>query len=94
LIRGYWDRLQLLEQPLDGASVHEVGAHQASEFERAVHCFLGSLREPQEKEGNERNRDLNANGVLGDTDKVLDAQGLLDPTEEQFDIPYRLPLII
>jgi hypothetical protein len=74
--------------------MHEIGAHQAGELERAGYGVLRRLREAQEQEGDQRNRDLNAHSVLAEPDEVLDAQRLLDPTEEQLDIPYRLPLII
>src|SRR5260221_662538 len=59
--------------------------------ERALkHVFVSFVREAQQQKGNQRDRDLDPNGVLGRPHEVVDFQGLLDPPEEQFDSPSSL----
>src|SRR6266480_4618195 len=41
----------------------------------------------QQQKCDQRNRNLNANGVLGGSEKMADFQDLLDPSEEQLDRP-------
>jgi hypothetical protein len=67
--------------------MHEVGANEARERERAVGDFGCVMRQPQQKKGDERDGDLDANGVLRRTDEMLDPQGLLNPAKEQLDRP-------
>ncbi len=70
--------------------MHEVGAHQTSKSKRAFRDGLGRLRQPQEHKDGQCDGDLNAYGIFGDADKALDPQGLVDPAEEQFDLPALL----
>ena len=82
-----WQRLIRLEQGAQIAFVHQIGANEASKSEWAGHCLLGCLRQAQQQKGNQRDSDLNANGVLRGAEKTADFEGLLDPAEEQFDGP-------
>ena len=52
--------------------------------------FVGVMRQAQQQKGDQRNRDLNANGVLGGSEEVADFQGLFDPSKEQLDGPSAL----
>jgi len=71
------------EQLIDAAAVHQVGADDAGEGERAFDGVLGGLGETQQHEGDQRHGDLDAYGVLADADEVADVERLLDPAEEQ-----------
>ncbi len=73
--------------------MHEVAADEAREGERAVDDPIVLVGEPQQYEGDERDRDLDADGILGGSEEVTDFQGLFDPSKEQLDGPYTLPLI-
>jgi hypothetical protein len=55
-----------------------------------VNSLLRCLRKAQDNEGDQGNGDLDAYRILGEADEVPDAQGLLDPAEEQFDLPTLL----
>src|SRR5688572_12305449 len=81
------DDWRMVEEGIERSLVHEVGADQAGEGERACDRFGGGLGEAQDKEGDESDGDLNAHGVLGDPEEMPDLQGLLDPAEEQLDLP-------
>jgi hypothetical protein len=87
LISVDWQRLIRLEQGAQIAFVHQIGANEASKSERAGHGLLGCLRQAQQQKGDQRDSDLNANGVLRGAEKAADFEGLLDPAEEQFDGP-------
>jgi hypothetical protein len=43
--------------------------------------------QPQQQERDQRDGDLNAHRILGGPDEALDLQALLDPAEEQLDLP-------
>src|SRR6266702_1694977 len=75
------------EEAIDGPSVHEIGADEASEGERALNSFLPGLGEPEQQEGDESDGDLDADGIFGSADEAGDFEGLLDPAEEEFDGP-------
>jgi hypothetical protein len=79
-----------LEQTIDGPAVHQIGADQTGEDERAVDDFLSGLRETQQQEGDEGNGNLDAHGILARTEKSADLEDLLDPTKEQLDRPAPL----
>src|SRR5208282_5765378 len=83
-----WDRD--LKQSVDGAPVHQIGADEAGEGGRSGDGTLPGMSEPQQQERDERNRDLDADGVLGGAEEAGDLQGLLDPAEEQLDLPALL----
>ena len=72
---------------VDASAVHEVGADQSGEGERAVDGSLSGLGQAQQQEGDEGDGDLDAHGVLTGAEEVADLQGLLDPAEEQLDSP-------
>jgi PAS domain S-box-containing protein len=82
LIWASCGRLWRLEEPIDRTPVHEICAHETGEFEWAAHGLLCGLSYAQEEETDQGDRDLDADGVLGDAHETLDPQGLLDPTEE------------
>src|SRR5262249_53492216 len=84
--RGSWG----LEQAIDPATLHEIGADQAGEGELAVHGLLRGLCEPQQQKGDESDGDLDANSIVGGSEEASDFQGLLDPPKEQLDGPAAL----
>ena len=51
---------------------------------------MSGLNEPEQQEGDERDGDLDAHGVLRGAEEVPHLEGLLDPAEEQFDGPTSL----
>ena len=71
-------------------AVHEIGAHESNEFEKAVLYFRYLAQQVQQQEGDQRGSDLNAHRVLGTADQVRDFQGLLHQAEEQLDLPAPL----
>jgi hypothetical protein len=71
-----------MEQVIDRPVVHEVGADQSGEDDRAWNIFEGGLRQAQQQESDERNGDLDAYGVLGGAYEPGDLEGLLDPAEQ------------
>src|SRR5881397_4048536 len=78
------------EKLADGPAVHQIGFNQPGEGERAFHDLVGIVSQPQQQEGDQRHRDLNANRRFPSSKKVLDLEGLLDPAEEQLDRPTPL----
>src|SRR6266511_892183 len=70
--------------------MHEVGADEPHEGERTFDDFVGIMRQAQQHEGDQRDRNLNANRVFGGSQEVGDLQGLFDPSEEQLDGPAPL----
>jgi len=70
--------------------MHEIVSHQAREGERSFDGFLGCVGEAEQQVSDQRHGDLDANGVLGCADEVVDPEGLLDPAEEQLDGPAAL----
>jgi len=79
-----------LEQLCDGAAEHQVGLDEPCEGERAGDDPGGLVGEAQQHEGDQRDRDLNADGVFRGSQEVADLQGLFDPSEEQLDRPSPL----
>src|ERR1700753_838766 len=81
--------------PLSGAGyevgnaspMHEVHADEAGKGERTINDSCRVMRQPQQKKGNERARNLDADRMLGGSEEVTDFQGLLDPSKEQLDGP-------
>src|SRR5664279_2263628 len=76
-----------VDQVVDGAAVHEVGADQSGEGKRTFVNFLGYLSKAEQQEGDQCNDDLDADRILVGADEVSDPQSLLDPAEEQLDGP-------
>ena len=68
-----------IEQAIDWASVHQVGAHETGEGEQPLDGRLHGIGAAQEQKGDEDNRDLNAHGVFRRAEEMLDLEGLLDP---------------
>ena len=76
-----------MEQIIDGPAVHEIGADQSGKNDRACDGFLSGLSKAQQQERYQCDSNLDADSVLGGTDKPGDLKRLLDPPEEQFDRP-------
>ena len=76
-----------MEQIIDRAAVHEIGVDQSGKDERSLNAFLCGLGQTQQQEGDERDGNLDAYGILGGADEASDLEDLLDPTEEQLDGP-------
>jgi hypothetical protein len=74
-----------LQEAVGSAAVHEVGANEPGEGQRARDGFLGRLSEAEQQEGSERAGDLDAHGILGGSEEAGDLEHLLDPAEEQLD---------
>ena len=58
------DGRRRIEQAIDWASVHQVGAHETGEGEQALDGGLCGIGEAEEEKGDEGDRDLNAHGVF------------------------------
>src|SRR5260370_24730155 len=84
---GWWGSLEKFG---DRAPMHQVGSDQAGEGERAGHDPVGVVSQAQRQKGDQRDRDLNANGVFGSSQEMADLQGLFDPSKEQLDRPSTL----
>src|SRR5262249_59121624 len=74
----------------DRAAVHQVGSDEPGKGKRACNDFGGVVSQAQQQEGDQRDRDLNADGVFGGSEEVADLQSLLDPSKEQLDRPSSL----
>ena len=61
LRQGLWRLEELMQVP----QMHEIGAHEPGEGDRAGDGTLGGLRQAEQQKGEQRHRDLDANGVLG-----------------------------
>src|SRR5258707_15014213 len=70
--------------------MHEIESDQLGEAEWTFDDPVGLMSEAQQDEGDERDVDLNAHGILGSSEEVADLQGLLDPPEKQPDLPTPL----
>src|SRR6185437_11036059 len=70
--------------------MHQVGAYESSGLKQGLFVLRHLVQHSQQQEGDQRDGDLNANGVFGTADKMGDFQGLLHHTEEQFDLPASL----
>src|SRR5882672_11605740 len=84
-LRGFF-----LKKSSNRSPMHEIGADQPGEGERTFHDGVGIVSQAQQQEGDQGNRDLNADGILGSSEEVGDLQGLLDPSKEQLDRPSAL----
>src|SRR5436190_12524827 len=70
--------------------MHQICTDHPGEGEWARNDPVGVVGQAQQQKCDQRNRNLNANGVLGGSEKMADFQDLLDPSEEQLDRPRRL----
>ncbi len=77
----------------EAAAAHQIELDQAGERQRACDGGLGFLGHAQQQECDQGGGDLGSHGVLGDAEEAGDLERLLDPAEEQLDIPYKKPLI-
>src|ERR1700687_4651391 len=59
-----------LEKFSDRAPMHQVGSDEAGEGEWACVDFIGVMSQTQQQKGDQRDRDLNANGVFGSSQEV------------------------
>ena len=50
----------------------------------------GLMQNAQQQEGDQRNIDLGAHGVFAAAEKAADLEVLLEPLEQQLDLPARL----
>ena len=67
--------------------MHQICTDHPGEGEWARNDPVGVVGQAQQQKCDQRNRNLNANGVLGGSEKMADFQDLLDPSEEQLDRP-------
>src|SRR6202043_3080377 len=79
-----------MEELCNCAPMHQIGTDQAVGGEGALDDLVGVVGEAQQHKGDHGDRNLNANGILGDSEEVADFQRLFDPSEEQFDRPSTL----
>ena len=67
--------------------MHDVEAHESGEGLGPWDCFLGVMGGAQDEEGDQGDVDLDFHGVFADAEEVFDFEVLLDPFEEQLDLP-------
>ena len=70
--------------------MQQVGSDEPCEGDGTFYDLVGVVSQPQQQEGDQRNRDLNANGIFRGSQEVADLQGLFDPAKEQLDGPSAL----
>ena len=71
-------------------SLHEIGADKSGEGKQTFDNSVRLMGKAQKHESDQGNGNLNAHGVFGRSQEAFDLQGLLDPAEEQLDIPSAL----
>src|SRR5690349_21206430 len=76
-----------VEELVDTAAVHKVCPYESGKGERAFDQPMRGLSEAQQKERDQRDDDLDAHGVLGGAEEVVDLEVLLHPAKEQLDGP-------
>ena len=81
-------------EPIERCAMQNGGADQPAEAGDAVDRVAGPMRELDQHEGDQGDRDLKTHRVLADAVEVAQLEHLLDPTKEQLDIPFVMPLII
>lgn len=80
-----------IEQFLDGFAVHEVTSEKAGDSVQAdVRRECGLLSDSDQQVGDQGGDDLQLDGVFRGSQELLDPEVLLDPLEEQFDLPAGL----
>ncbi len=67
--------------------VHQMDPDQPDEVEWPRHRLLARVSQAQQQKDGQGDEDLTSHGILGGADELADRQRLLDPTEEQLDIP-------
>jgi hypothetical protein len=78
------------EETIRAPAMHQIGADQSGEDERAVDGVLFRLGEAEQQKGDQRDGDLDAHGIFGGAEKAANFEGLLDSAEEQLDRPAPL----
>src|SRR6202023_2798490 len=68
-----WRRFGI-EQAIERLLVHQVGAHQTGKAKRAVDRALPGLGEAQQEEGDQRDGDLDRDGILAGAEKAGDPE--------------------
>ena len=84
------DRRRRMSEIFDRADVHEVGSDEPGEREQACLGQLRPVSDPEDEESDQRDGDLRLDCVLAGAEKALDLEVLLDPAEEQLDLPASL----
>ena len=79
-----------LEQVVEAPAVHQIGADEPGEGERAGDRVLRCLGHAQQQKGDQGDGDLDAYGVFAGAEKAVDLEALLDPAKEQLDRPAAL----
>ena len=77
---------------MDGLEVHEIGADEAGESKWAFDALLCRLGNAEQQVGDQGYGQLDAHSVLAGAEELLDPQRLLDPAEEQLDLPSKRSL--
>ena len=75
---------------LDRSQLHQVDPHEAGEGKKAGDADVSGVRHAQQQVGDQCHRDLDAYGILAGAEELADLQRLLDPAEEQLDLPAGL----
>src|SRR5258708_5369682 len=88
---GWWGSLEKFG---DRAPMHQVGSDQAGEGERAGHDPVGVVSQAQQQKGDQRDRDLNANGVFGSSQEMADLQGPFYPSKKPLAHPPPLSKLV
>src|SRR5881392_4044846 len=84
------DRRWWIEEVIDAPPLHKVLSDQPCEGEEAFYADLHGVSNAQEQECNQGDGKLNAYGILGSTEEMADFEGMLNPAEEQLDLPAAL----
>src|ERR1700759_4638112 len=79
-----------VEQVRDRAAHEQMSAHDQQDRAGGVERGLGLLDQPNQQIGDEGDGDLAANGIVAAAEKACDLEVLLDPFEEQLDLPALL----
>ena len=65
-----------IEEAIEPLTMHQVGADETGEAQRAGDGLLRRLRQAQEQEGDQRDADLNLDGVFAGAEEAGDLEGL------------------
>src|SRR6266849_4903179 len=85
-----WWCWRCLEKRGEWSSMHQVCSDEPCEGERALDDPVAVMGQAQQQKSNQRDRNLNADGILGGSQEVIDFQDLFDPSKEQLDGPATL----
>ena len=90
LVMGFWVVRGRFEEVGEGPALEGGLGDEAGDGLEAEPGSGSGLREPQQQVGDERGDDLDAHGILAGAEEVPDLQVLLDPLEEELDLPALL----